>query len=617
MNDTVEQLKQRLASLGAEPSTEKVDVLNELALETNFGDPDRKGEFATQALEIARQLSYPRGIAWGLLNQATRDYFVGAFDAALSKGLESITLFRELEEEEGIASVLLGLGLVYWSIGQFDRAVESLHQSIDKLHRLGIKEREGWALTSLGGVYESVGDLEKAYECQTRCLELFRGMEHRLGEGRALTGLGSILQRQGKLDEALKYHFMSLELSRKGENELGNELGEARALNDIGTLYQAKGDLVQAEEFLSQALQIRRRVRNWPAEITTLIDLGNLSSQKHKLDEALSYLHRALELALKAKTQPKIYRAHEALSHTHEARGDFRKALEHHRAFQRVKEEVLGEQTNTRLKNLQIKFEAEALERLKSAQAGLIQLEKMASLGKLVAGLAHEINSPVGVIGSSTDVAKRALAKLDGELAATESIEALKKSSRWQAALEALRQHRVEVEQAGERLGTIVQSLKNFTHLDEAEFQLTDVRRGIESTLALLSPQWGDRIKVIKKFADVPKIESFPIELNQAFMTLFLNAGEAIEGEGVITIATSTENGHVLVTTSDTGHGIPEDRLAKIFEVGFIEKGSKIRLHVGLANVQAVVQKHRGEIKVRSELDKGTTFEILLPVRHG
>ena len=613
MNGTVQQLKQRLASLGDEPSREKVDALNELAWETNFGDADRKGEFASQALEIAGQLSYPRGIAWGLLNQATRDYFVGAFDAALSKCLESITLFRELEDEEGIASVLLGLGLVYWSIGQFDRAVESLHQSIDKLHRLGIKEREGWALTSLGGVYESVGDLEKAFECQTRCLELFQGMEHRLGEGRALTGLGSILQRQGKLDEALKYHFMSLELSREGDSDLG----EARALNDIGTLFQTKGDLAKAEEFLSQALQIRRKVGNWPAEITTLIDLGNLSSQKNNPDEALTYLRRALELALKAKTNPKIYRAHEALSRTYEARGDFRRALEHHRTFQRVKEEVLGEQTNTRLKNLQIKFEAETLEKLKSAQAHLIQMEKMASLGKLVAGLAHEINSPVGVIGSSTDVARRALAKLDGELNAAESIEALKKSNQWQSALDALRQHRIEVEQAGERLGTIVQSLKNFTHLDEAEFQLTDVRQGIESTLTLLSPQWGDRIKVVKKFGDVPKIESFPIELNQAFMTLFLNAGEAIEGEGVITIATSAEDGHVRVTTSDTGHGIPDDRLAKIFEVGFIEKGSKMRLHVGLANVQAVVQKHRGEIKVRSELEKGTTFEILLPVRHG
>ena len=99
---------------------------------------------------------------------------------------------------------------------------------------------------------------------------------------------------------------------------------------------------------------------------------------------------------------------------------------------------------------------------------------------------------------------------------------------------------------------------------------------------------------MIKELAEVPKIESFPSELNQAFMTLLLNAGEAIEGEGVITVATHPENGHVRVTTSDTGHGISNDRLAKIFDVGFVERGSKMRLHVGLANVQAVVQKHRG-----------------------
>ena len=197
-----------------------------------------------------------------------------------------------------------------------------------------------------------------------------------------------------------------------------------------------------------------------------------MSSQKHKLDEALTCLHRALKLALKAKTQPKIYRAHEALSRTYEARGEFRKALEHHRAFQQVKEEVLGEQTDTRLKNLQIKFEAEALERLKSAQARLIQMEKMASLGKWVAGLAHEINTPVGVIGSSTDVAKRALAKLDRELAATESIEALKKSSQWQAVLEALRQHLIEVGQAGERLGTIVQTSRTLPISTRLSFSL-------------------------------------------------------------------------------------------------------------------------------------------------
>lgn len=133
--------------------------------------------------------------------------------------------------------------------------------------------------------------------------------------------------------------------------------------------------------------------------------------------------------------------------------------------------------------------------------------------------------------------------------------------------------------------------------------------------MALLSPQWGNRIKVIKELAEVPKIESFPSELNQAFMTLLLHAGEAIEGEGIITVATRPENGHVRVTTSDTGHGIPNDRLAKIFDVGFVERGSKMRLHVGLANVQAVVQKHRGGNQGKQRGREGYYFRDSAPCK--
>ena len=121
----------------------------------------------------------------------------------------------------------------------------------------------------------------------------------------------------------------------------------------------------------------------------------------------------------------------------------------------------------------------------------------------------------------------------------------------------------------------------------------------------------------VREFEDVPEIESFPIELNQDFITLLLNAGEVIEGEGSITISTSGENGRVRISVSNTGREITKDRLDKIFDIGFTEKGSKMRLHVGLANVHAVVQKHWDEIKVKSELQKGTTFEILLPIRQG
>ena len=181
--------------------------------------------------------------------------------------------------------------------------------------------------------------------------------------------------------------------------------------------------------------------------------------------------------------------------------------------------------------------------------------------------------------------------------------------------IENLQESRRAASDAGRRLSKIVESLKSFTRLDQADFQLADVREGIESTLSLLEPQWGERIRVVRELGDVPAIESYPTELNQALMTLLVNAGEAIEDEGTITVKTTRENGYVRITASDTGRGIPEEGLATLFDVGFAEKGSRIRLHVGLANVQAVISKHHGEVTVESTLDKGTTFEIRLPIK--
>ena len=385
----------------------------------------------------------------------------------------------------------------------------------------------------------------------------------------------------------------------------------ARALNDIGTTWLAKRNLAKAEKHLLEALEIRQAIGNRTAEITSRLDLGSLYVQLGDVERALEHLRPALELAIDTKTKPKLYRAHQILSEAYESAGDHARALEHHRKFESIKEEVTGEETSTKLKNLQIKLEAETHEKLKQAQAQLIQSEKMAALGKLVAGIAHEVNTPVGVIHSSTDVTERALSMLIDALGAQSGEPPVAK------AIDVLRAQTDLVGKAGLRLGQIVRSLKSFIHLDEAEFQLADIHVGIDSTLDLLAPQWGERIRVVKKFGAIPRIESFPSELNQAFMTLLVNAGEAIEGEGTITITTGRDNGFVCVTTTDTGRGIPEDRIDKLFDVGFTQKGSRMKLQVGLANVRAVVEKHRGRIQVTSQLDKGTTFELRLPIKQG
>ena len=559
MTNILSDLKRALELAGPAATRERVDALNALAREIGFTNVHRTAELAKEATSFARELSYPHGIAWGLLNDAYRDYFIARYDVAMSKALESLEIFEEIEEPRGVGNVRMGLGLIFWSLGDYELAVSHLHAANQLFCDLGDTDREAWGLTSLGGVYESVGDLDKSIECHTRALELFRGNDDGLGVSRALTGLGAVYQRQGgpdspdMLDKALEHHFKSLELGR----ETGHRLAESRALNDIGTVYLAKGELDKAEDYLTQGLEIRRALGNQSAEITSLLDLGSLFIKRGDTEEATATLARALELAEQTKTKPKIYRAHEGLARAHASRGDFEKALEHQRTFQKLKEEVLGEESATRLKNLQIKFEAEALEQLKQARARLIQSEKMAALGKLVAGVAHEINTPAGVILSTTDVLERGLRRLATDL---------EKDAAAQTMIENLQESRRAASDAGRRLSKIVESLKSFTRLEQADFQLADVREGIESTLSLLEPQWGERIRVVRELGDVPAIESYPTELNQALMTLLVNAGEAIEDEGTITVKTTRENGYVRITASDTGRSIPEDGLATLFD---------------------------------------------------
>ncbi len=255
-----------------------------------------------------------------------------------------------------------------------------------------------------------------------------------------------------------------------------------------------------------------------------------------------------------------------------------------------------------------------ALEDLKSAQTWLVQSEKMAALGKLVAGIAHEINTPIGVVYSNVNVAKRCLENVKKAMEESESLEQLRDDNRFQKALKALGESGQLTATASERIAKLVKSLKNFARLDEAEFQHVDIHDGIESTLAVAQHELGDRIEVVKWYSCVPKIPCYPGELNQVFLDLIVNATKAIDGEGSICITTSVDDDFVCVKIADTGRGIASDELDNLFDFKFTSKAGRVGMGMGLATVNNVIQKHHGEIHVDSSVGKGTEFTIRLPI---
>lgn len=254
------------------------------------------------------------------------------------------------------------------------------------------------------------------------------------------------------------------------------------------------------------------------------------------------------------------------------------------------------------------------LDELKETQAQLVQSEKMAALGKLVAGVVHEMNTPLGTINSVIDASSRSVARIKEILESSQNIDDIRQNDRLKDSIKYLQDNIPVSLTATDRITKIVQSLKSFSRLDESLFQKTCIHEGLNSTLTLLESELNDEITVEKEYGKIPLINCYPGELNQVFMHLLSNAVHAIHGKGTITIRTFPKNDTVHVSISDTGVGILPDQKESLFDPSFSKDGSRVKAKLGLFTCYNIVKNHRGRIEVESEVGKGSTFTIILPL---
>lgn len=278
----------------------------------------------------------------------------------------------------------------------------------------------------------------------------------------------------------------------------------------------------------------------------------------------------------------------------------------HHQFIDRLNEQKMELTAQNQQLEAQQQQLLAALEELKETQIQLVQSEKMASLGQLTAGIAHEINTPLGAINSNTDLIGLLLKKAGSSGDFGEEAENL---------LNKIKKANDTSILAVERIIEIVRTLKNFSRLDEAEFQETDLHQGIESVLLLAQHLLKNNIAVIRDYGEIPAIQCYPNQLNQVFMNIVVNATQSIEGRGEIKIKTGVDGDRVYIEIADTGRGIPPGNLDRIFDPGFTTKGVGVGTGLGLSICYNIVKKHRGAIEVQSEPGQGSTFRIILPVR--
>jgi len=283
------------------------------------------------------------------------------------------------------------------------------------------------------------------------------------------------------------------------------------------------------------------------------------------------------------------------------------------------------------------KQDEEALQRaykdLKETQAYLLQSEKMASLGQMAAGVAHEINNPVGFVSSNLRTLEEYMADLlqliggyESLLAAMERgdrdeiegekrrIQTLTRQVNVGFLLEDLSRLVAQSLDGMERVRRIVQDLKEFSHVGRAERMRMNLNQGIESTLNIVWNELKYKAEVIKELGEIPEILCYPQQINQVFMNLLTNASQAIHERGKIWIRTYVSGGWVVVEVEDSGCGISEENIKKIFDPFFTTKPVGKGTGLGLSVSYGIVQKHNGRIEVESVVGKGTKFQVSLPI---
>ena len=267
------------------------------------------------------------------------------------------------------------------------------------------------------------------------------------------------------------------------------------------------------------------------------------------------------------------------------------------------------------------------IKKLEDAQGQLLQSEKMASVGQLAAGVAHEINNPIGFINSNLNSLRGNVDDLLAVIDAYEKADALLAShpellapiSKAKAAADLeflqgdIRSLIAESLDGVQRVKKIVDNLKDFSRVDTAEWQFANLENGLESTLNIVWNELKYKTEVRKEYAGLPEIECIASQLNQVFMNLMINAAHAIAEHGVITLRTGFDENIVWVEVEDTGAGIKPEHLKRIFEPFFTTKPIGKGTGLGLSLAYSIVQRHHGQLDVRSELGKGTAFRVSLP----
>jgi signal transduction histidine kinase len=660
---------------------EKIDNLNAEAWAIRVQDSAKAMELSKQAVALASDIDYTKGLAQGLRTLGFSYVRISQHEEALKHLDRADELFKSLNDRHGQADVMAYYGLVERGRGNLGASLDLFLKALEMTQSIGYKEAESLFLYHVGVCYRYLGNFEQALNYFLKGLDFARSINDWTGESYSLNNIGLVYLEIGDYANALQYYHQSLDQRRK----FGDKWGESGCLDNIGFVHYKLGNFREAIDYCSQGLAIAEQVGDQKGRGNTLLHLANVYQKLRQPDKALdSYslsldirrkigdkkgeaeillflaelkinpevphqedsqvfdlLATALELAEQTTALDLLAKIHSGYYKAHKACKAFENALAHLEIFLSIEKQIHKETIDQKIVSLEIsnrveqtKKEAEifrlrnvelegALQELKSTQAQLIQAEKMASLGELTAGIAHEIQNPLNFVNNFAEVNKELVEEMKEEIRRGNQDLAA-------AVAENIAANEEKIAHHGRRADAIVKAMLQHSRTSTGRKEPVDINALADEYLRL--SYHGLRAKdksfnaTIETDVDpaVGMVSVAPQDMGRVLLNLFNNALYSVtekkrrEGKGyepVVRLVTKRMGDKVEITIRDNGQGIPQKLMDKIFQPFFTTKPAGQGTGLGLSlSYDIVTKEHNGQVRVDSREGEYAEFIIELPV---
>ncbi|HHE38235.1 MAG TPA: tetratricopeptide repeat protein [Candidatus Cloacimonetes bacterium] len=639
----------------------------------DLSDYEKALEYYQKALKLYEELEDKKGIADALHNIGVSYRSLSRFNKSLECYLRALKIYEEIEDKNGISSALGNIGIIYNDLSYYDKSLEYHLACLKANEELNDKTGIALSMKNIGIVYKNLGNYKKAIEYYQQSMEVEEKLGDKSGVASSLNNMGIIYDDLKEFELALEYYLRSDSLYE----EIGDKSGVAKTINNIGVVYEHLEDYDNALKYHQKSLVFFQESKHKKGIAASLKNMGSVYLKMNQYDQALESFEQSLEIVNEIQIRDLMIEIYEGLSDLYSAQNNFRKALAYYKLYSAVKdsiftkeiiERVAGMETSFEVRNLIHEHEKEiellqknneiyrlAAEKQKLVKWRLYSIllvflaavfiiyyrytlknktarqlkevveertkdlkktnddllkeiserkhletqlritERLAGIGELAAGVAHEIRNPIAIIKSTAQYCQTNYKNLSEEKI-NKMMDIFTETS--------------------DRISKTVKDLVEFAKPKRDSFKKGDIITILNKIISSFESKFLSHHIIVKKdFAeDLPLVLLDEDQMYGALLNLILNAVDAMQNGGTLTLSAEKCKENLIIKISDTGVGISKENLKKIFNPFFTTK--KKGTGLGLSLVHQVMDYHQSQIEIVSEIGKGSDVILKIPIQY-